>query len=142
MENILTGVAQDLQPAGHSPRTVESFSCHVKKFLEYYTKYPKQITEDEIKSYFLYLKYTKKLSGSASAQAICGIKFMFQKTLDMDFKVFGVVKNPRGRKLLFVDEPAENNSEIKEPEEVCCPVCGQAMIFIEEIPRCISARAP
>ena len=65
MENILTGVTQDLQLAGYSPRTVESYSYHVKKFLEYYTKDPKQITEDEIKIYFLYLKNTKKLSGSA-----------------------------------------------------------------------------
>ncbi len=24
---------------------------------------------------------------------------MFEKTLDMDFKVFGIVKNPRGKKL-------------------------------------------
>jgi site-specific recombinase XerD len=45
------------------------------------------------------LKYKWKLSGSASAQAISGIKFMFQKTLDMDFKVFGIVRNPRGKKL-------------------------------------------
>jgi site-specific recombinase XerD len=45
------------------------------------------------------LKYKKKLSGSESAQAISGIKFMFQKTLATDFKVFGIVKNPRGKKL-------------------------------------------
>ena len=46
------------------------------------------------------------------------------------------------RKLLFVDDVPENNPEIKEPKKVCCPVCGKAMIFIEEIPRSISARAP
>jgi site-specific recombinase XerD len=78
----------------------------VKKFLEYFKKDPKLISEDEIKLYFLYLKNTKKLSGSSSAQTISGIKFIFQKTLDMDFsrrdgfpKVFGIVKNPRGKKL-------------------------------------------
>ena len=65
MENILKNVIQDLQLAGYSPRTVEAYSYHVKKFLEYYDKDPKTITEDEIKSYFLYLKNTKKLSGSA-----------------------------------------------------------------------------
>lgn len=99
MDTILKNVIQDLQLAGYSPRTVEAYSYHVKKFLEYFDKDPKTITEDEIKKYFLYLKYKKKLSGSASAQAICGIKFMFQKTLYMDFKVFGIVKNPRGKKL-------------------------------------------
>ena len=102
MENIFQSVAQDLQLASYSPRTVEAYSYHVKKFLEYFGKDPKTITEDEIKQYFLYLKYTKNLSGSASAQAISGIKFMFQKTLDMDFKVFGIVKNPRGKKLPII----------------------------------------
>jgi len=99
MHQILHNVIQDLQLTGYSPRTVESYSYHVKKFLEYFNKDPKHICEDEIKQYFLFLKYKKKLSGSASAQAISGIKFMFQKTLDTDFKVFGIVKNPRGKKL-------------------------------------------
>lgn len=99
MEALLLSVIQDLQLAGYSPRTVEAYSYHVKKFLDHFNKHPKRISEHEIKEYFLYLKYKKKLSGSASAQAISGIKFMFQKTLDTDFKVFGIVKNPRGKKL-------------------------------------------
>jgi site-specific recombinase XerD len=99
LKPILNNVTQDLQLAGYSPKTVEAYSYHVKKFLDHFTKEPAAITEDEIKQYFLYLKYKKKLSGSASAQAISGIKFMYQKTMDMDFKVFGIVKNPRGKKL-------------------------------------------
>jgi site-specific recombinase XerD len=102
MDNILQNTIVDLQLASYSPRTVESYSYHVKKFLEYFDKDPKSISEDEIKQYFLFLKYKKKLSGSASAQAISGIKFMFEKTLNMDFKVFGIVKNPRGKKLPIV----------------------------------------
>ncbi len=99
MQSILQETIINLQLAGYSPRTVEAYSYHVKKFLEYFNKDPKAISEDEIKQYFLFLKYKKKLSGSATAQAISGIKFMFEKTLDMDFRVFGIVKNPRGKKL-------------------------------------------
>lgn len=99
MDSILNSVIQDLQLAGYSPRTVEAYSYHVKKFLEHVNKHPRDISEDQIKRYFLYLKNKKKLSGSASSQAISGIKFMFQQSLDMDFKVFGIVKNPRGKKL-------------------------------------------
>jgi site-specific recombinase XerD len=99
MHSIIQAATTDLKLAGYSPRTVEAYSYHVKKFIEYFKKDPIMISEDEIKQYFLFLKYKKKLSGSASAQAISGIKFMYQKTLDMDFKVFGIVKNPRGKKL-------------------------------------------
>jgi site-specific recombinase XerD len=102
MKDILQNTIVDLQLASYSPRTVEAYSYHVKKFLEHFDKDPRTITENEIKQYFLFLKYKKKLSGSASAQAISGIKFMFEKTLDMDFKVFGIVKNPRGKKLPVV----------------------------------------
>jgi len=99
MLSILQSTITDLKLASYSPRTVEVYSYHVKKFLEYFDKNPKDISEDEVKQYFIYLKYKKKLSGSASAQAISGIKFMFEKTLDMKFKVFGIVKNPHGKKL-------------------------------------------
>lgn len=102
MNSILQETIVNLQLAGYSPRTVEAYSYHVKKFLEHYNKEPTHISEDEIKQYFLFLKYKKKLSGSASAQAISGIKFMFEKTLNRDFKVFGIVKNPRGKKLPVV----------------------------------------
>ena len=99
MHSIIQTVTADLQLAGYSPKTVETYSYHVKKFLEYFDKDPKRISEDELKQYFLFLKYKKKLSPSANAQAISAIKFLFQKTLEMDFKVFSIVKNPRGRKL-------------------------------------------
>jgi integrase/recombinase XerD len=102
MQSILQKTITDLKLASYSPRTVEAYSYHVKKFLEHSAKDPRDLTEDEVKQYFLYLKYKKKLSGSASAQAISGIKFMFEKTLDMQFKVFGIVKNPRGKKLPVV----------------------------------------
>jgi len=102
MQSILQKTIADLKLASYSPRTVEAYSYHVKKFLEYFSKNPVEISEDEIKHYFLFLKYKKKLSGSASAQAISGIKFMFEKTLDIEFKVFGIVKNPRGKKLPVV----------------------------------------
>ena len=102
MHSILQETIINLQLAGYSPRTVEAYSYHVKKFLEYIDTEPTAVSEDEIKQYFIYLKYKKKLSGSASAQAISGIKFLFQKTLGTDFNVFGIVKNPRGKKLPVV----------------------------------------
>ena len=67
MDNLLQSVIQDLQLATYSPRTVEAYSYHVKKFLEYFNKDPKLICEDEIKRYFLYLKYKKKLRRSDRA---------------------------------------------------------------------------
>jgi len=65
MLSVLQKTITDLKLASYSPRTVEAYSYHVKKFLEFFNKNPADICEDEIKQYFLYLKYKKKLSGSA-----------------------------------------------------------------------------
>ena len=56
MQSIIHNTTTDLQLAGYSPRTVEAYSYHVKKFLDYFKKDPQLISEDEIKLYFLYLK--------------------------------------------------------------------------------------
>jgi site-specific recombinase XerD len=102
MNDLLKTLSNDLQLADYSPRTVEAYLYGAKKFLEYFNKPPNQITEDDIKRYFLFLKNTKKYSASAATQAICGIKFLYKKTLNMDFKVFGIVRNRRGKKLPVV----------------------------------------
>lgn len=99
MIECLKRMSDDLQLASYSPRTCESYLYGAKKFLEYFKNNPEQITEDEIRQYFLYLKNIKKYSASASTIAICGIKFLYQKTLGLDFKVFGLVRNRRGKKL-------------------------------------------
>ncbi len=69
MKPILNNVTQDLKLAGYSLKTVEAYSYQVKKFFDHFAKEPAVITEDGIKQYFLYLKYKKKLSGSASPPA-------------------------------------------------------------------------
>ena len=102
MYELINRVSEDLQLSGYSARTCESYLHCVRRFLLHFNKPPDQITEDEIRKYFLYLKNTKKYSASASTIAVTSIKFMFQKTLDMDFKIFGLVKNPRGNKLPII----------------------------------------
>jgi integrase/recombinase XerD len=99
MTILLTRFHEDLQLAGYSNRTCESYLYRAQKFLEYFAKPADKISDDDIRSYFLYLKNTKKYSASASSQALCAVKFMYQKTLGMDFSVFGIVRNRRGNKL-------------------------------------------
>ena len=97
--SILQAAVNDLKLAGYSQRTVETYAYHIMKFIQYFDKDPADINEDDIKRYFIYLKDTKKLGPSATAQAISGVKFFLQKTMDKDFRVFSFVRNPRGKKL-------------------------------------------
>jgi integrase/recombinase XerD len=102
MTDVLEHLQEDLQLYGYSKRTVEAYFYYARKFLEYFNKAPHKITEKDLRRYFLYLKNEKKYSATASTQAICGIKFLYQKTLGIDFNVFGLVRNRRGNKLPVV----------------------------------------
>jgi site-specific recombinase XerD len=123
MYDLINRISEDLQLSGYSARTCESYLYSARKFLEYFNKPPEQITEDEIRKYFLYLKNTKKYSASASTIAVTSVKFLYTKTLGIEFNVFNLVKNPRGNKLPVIltrDEVREVLSNIRVLRHKTC----------------------
>jgi hypothetical protein len=47
---------EDMQLRGLSPRTQRAYIRVVRELAEYYSKSPDQISEEELRAYFLYLK--------------------------------------------------------------------------------------
>lgn len=70
LQDYLTRNLQDLQLRGMAPSTQDDYVRAVRKISEYYNKLPDQITEDELREYFIYLKNVRKLGRSASTLAI------------------------------------------------------------------------
>lgn len=66
---------EDIQLAGLSPRTQESYVRSVKKLAEFCKKSPDRITEKEIRDYFLHVTNEKNWARATCTIAICGIKF-------------------------------------------------------------------
>jgi len=89
----------DLQLAGMSVRTQDSYVRSVRQLADYYDKSPDKIDEEEIRSYFLYAMNEKKWSRSTLTVAICGIKFFWEHTLKRDWSIVGLVRPERGKKL-------------------------------------------
>lgn len=56
---------EDLQLRGLSARTKECYTRAVRQLAEHYRKSPDQISEEELREYFLHLKQVKKYSRSA-----------------------------------------------------------------------------
>ena len=100
--SILTRMEEDLQLYGFSERTQETYLYRAKKIIEYFNKPPEQITDDELRSYFLYLKNDKKYAIATQTIALCGIKFLFEKTLKKKFDVLNIVRSHRVDKLPVV----------------------------------------
>ena len=63
---------QDLQLRGMARDTRDNYTRAVRKIAEHYNKLPDQVSEEEIRDYFLYLKNVRKYGQSAGTLATCG----------------------------------------------------------------------
>jgi integrase/recombinase XerD len=68
---------EDLQLQGLSDRTQEIYMQRVQQLAEHYRKFPDQITEVELRAYFLYLLNEKQVAPSTLTVALSGITFFY-----------------------------------------------------------------
>lgn len=99
MTKLRERMLQDLQLHGYSVRTQQMYVRAVRLLAEHFKKPPDQITEQELRDYFLYVKNVKKWSRTASTISICGIKFFFEKTLGRDWTTFQLVRPQKEKRL-------------------------------------------
>jgi integrase/recombinase XerD len=70
LDEYLNRMQQDLQLRGMAKSTQDDYLRAVRKISEHFNKTPDQITEDELRESFIYLKNVRKLGRSASTLAI------------------------------------------------------------------------
>jgi site-specific recombinase XerD len=62
-------------------RTQASYVAAVRGLAEYYGKSPAELSEGDLRQYFLYLKNEKKAAASSCIQVLCALKFLYEQTL-------------------------------------------------------------
>ena len=67
MSTLMEKMIEDMQLAGLNPRTQESYSRSVRQLIDFCKKSPNEITDIEIRNYFLYVKNEKKWASTSSA---------------------------------------------------------------------------
>jgi integrase/recombinase XerD len=102
MTTLRQHMIEDMQLRGLSERTQESYVRAVRQLAEHYGKSPDQLSEEELRQYFLYLKNEKHASRSTCTLALCGIKFFYEYTLHRDWPTLSFVRPPKERKLPVV----------------------------------------
>ena len=90
---------EDMQLRGLAERTQESYVQVVKQLAEYYGKSPEWIDEAELRGYFLYLKNEKGSSGSTITVTLCGLKFLYEKTLKKKWPILEFVRPAPEKKI-------------------------------------------
>jgi site-specific recombinase XerD len=89
---------EDMQLRGLSAHTQRAYARAVRELAVYYNKSPDQVSEEELRDYFLYLKDERKLSRSSCTVALCGIKFLVEYTLKQKMPVFERIRPKREKK--------------------------------------------
>jgi integrase/recombinase XerD len=98
---------EDMQLRGFAARTQETYLLAVRQLAKHCHKSPDQISEEELRQYFLFLKNEKHAARNTCTIALCGIKFFFQRTLGREWKTFDFLRPPKEKKLPVVLSLAE-----------------------------------
>ena len=99
MTRLRQRMIEDVQLRGLCEKTQDAYLRAVRQLAEHYQRSPDQISEEELRQYFLYLKNTKRASASAFAIALCGIKFFYEHTLQREWATFDLARAPREKRL-------------------------------------------
>jgi site-specific recombinase XerD len=91
-----------MQLHGFSPKTQSCYVGAVRGLAKFYRKSPDQISEEELRRYFLHLTLEKKVARATATIALCGIKFLFQNTLLRDWTCFKLLRPPKSKQLPVV----------------------------------------
>jgi len=90
---------EDMDLRGYSESTIESYVGAVRRLAEHYGRSPDLLSEEEVRSYLLYLAVGKKVSRSFHTIELSGIKFFYQETLGREWQILEVARPRYEQKL-------------------------------------------
>jgi integrase/recombinase XerD len=95
-------MTEDLTLSGKAPLTIENYTGAVHRLARHYDRPPDQLSEQEIRTYLLYLVEERKIAWGTFAIALNGIKFFYEVTLGREWEIFDLARPRYERKLPIV----------------------------------------
>jgi site-specific recombinase XerD len=92
-------MAEDMLVRNLSPRTIDSYTYQVDKFLEYFGQAAEELGPAEIREYQLYLIKEKNIGWSSFNQLVCALRFLYRFTIPRDWHVKMIPFGKRPKKL-------------------------------------------
>ena len=96
-----------LQLNGKGERTQQAYTRAVRMLSEFYDKTPDLVSEQELQDYFLQRKNVNHWSPKTMRICYCGIRFFYQKVLNRNWHILGILRAQTEHRLpavLSVDE--------------------------------------
>ena len=95
-------MTEDLQLKGCAPATQCAYLKAVEKLSRHYHKSPAEISEEELRAYFLHLAQVEHCARGTMKIAQSGIKFLFAVTLQKHWPVLAIIRPSKEKKLPVV----------------------------------------
>jgi site-specific recombinase XerD len=111
MTKLRKRMIEDMKLHGFSKRTQETYLYAVSKLARFFNKSPDAISNEELRQYLLYHK--DHYARNTTTITLCGIKFLFEKTLKRQMPVFNLIRLPREHKLPVVLTKEEVRAVLK-----------------------------
>src|SRR5215475_9967896 len=105
-----------LQLNGKGERTQQAYTRSVRMLAQFYDKTPDLVSEQELQDYFLHRKNVSHWSPKTMRICYCGIRFFYQKVLQRNWHILGILRAQTERRLpavLSVDETRSLLSHVK-----------------------------
>jgi len=116
-------MVEDMQLRGLSERTQETYLRVVRQLAEHYGRSPDQLSQEQLRQYFLYLKNDRQLSRSSCTQVLSALKFLYEQTLRRKWPVLDFIRPAPERKLpviLSVEEVRQILVRLRQPHYRVC----------------------
>ena len=107
LENWRERMSEDMRLRDFRPRTQEGYALAVRQFLDRMAREPEVLTDEDVRTYFLYLREDKKLAPSSINIAVHALRFFFIHTLHRDWPVFDLLRVNKPRMLPVVLSTSE-----------------------------------
>jgi integrase/recombinase XerD len=107
MTSLRQRFIEDLQLRNRSPRTIECYVFHLKKFAAHFGQAPDRLGAEQVHRYLLHLLHEQKVSWSHYNQAVSALRFFFRVTCPSDNVVSRLPYGKRPKRLMPVRSRAE-----------------------------------
>ena len=128
-------MCENMQLRGLAARTQESYLAAVRQLAVHYGRSPDQLSDEELRQYFLYLRNEKRVAPNTSTVALNAVKFLYVHTLQRPWPLRDLLRPPIPQKLPVVLAPEaiwRIIAQVRRPDyRVCLSViaaCGLRLL--------------
>lgn len=107
MTELRRRMIQDMELHGLTDGTRQTYLEAIKNLSRHYNRPPDQLGEEEIREFFVYLIKARRLAPSTVRVYLYAIKFLFQKTLNRQWKALHLIRIKHKKKLPAILSPQE-----------------------------------